>query len=290
MATYGIRSDTKEMIRHRPKSASALSHAIAVMAISHSYGFTKIPFLQEAMELSLEVIVDSQLECGGFAPGFDSAGQWDTRLSVWCTWAMLAARTGGSVNQGQREAFDRSRAFFRKTCRMKDGRFSRSQTLPLATDDSLTIAGLFMKSQLGGNNRSEARQDTKTVHDIQFPRFEMLSKAPNEWKKVDLNTMESWVFASDLLFHRKHWRKWIDALVDTLRRNQRNDGYWEPSKKDGFERGDEGGRLAATCFCILAITYSRRYLPTFDKKTIDSFNESTESLGDGGGMVIEVGD
>jgi hypothetical protein len=118
---------------------------------------------------------------------------------------------------------------------------------------AMTAEGLLCHQYLGAS-RGDAR--------LQEGAKYLLTHLPQPGK----DTSYCWYYGNQVMYHMQgeYWQQWNEAMKDTLRSTQKQDGAvagsWDP--KDKWE--EKGGRLYSTSLRVLMLEVYFRHLPLYD--------------------------
>ncbi len=241
-------------------------HVIATYAIAEAYGLTGIPFLRYTMEDAVQVILDGQLENGGWAYGFDRDGPQhiDVSLGGWIIQTLKAAELAEADNRGLRMAIENGIYGIRTmTDPMGSGLFGYSGRVPGHDPDHTMTGVAVLAMQLTGYVQSEeavagvralSRLNFNWAHDPEDPR--------NDRDKVGRWPLYAWYYITQARFQfsRDVWRPWNRQFAPGMSRTQNPDGSWCPPP--GSVEGAYGP-VYNTAFPALMLQVYYRLLPTF---------------------------
>ena len=247
----------------------AYSHGIATYAISEAYGMTKIPFLKNAMERGIKIIIDGQQECGGYDYNYKKGNRWDVSVSGWQFQALKAAYVSGSSNPKLYQTMKKSREFLKKHAygnkefAYSNGKFNHK---------NMTGIGVVSLQLLGDPSCKEVSESIETIIDKRLNGY--------VWEEARKN-LYGWYYDTQAVFQYKvinneYWKKWQRIFEKELVRNQHKEGYW---KVDGINYYQNlKGKIFSTTLCCLQLEVYYRYLPTF--RISKNFTENIENIED----------
>ena len=255
---------------------SSYGHGIATYALAECYALTKDPVLERPLRGAVEHILANQAQRsdprfkGGWGYYYDDGRTYQNdrwprvSISSWQIMALESARLGGIQIPGS--AFEDARSFllgawdrdlraFRYThspSRLRSG----YPTLPASTP-----AALFALSLLGLDPGAREFAEAR--------RF-VLDRAPQSYESFgeDAFVFEAqgnlyfWYYGSLALLRSGggSWRRWNQAMKDTLLPAQQNDGSWANiSTYAKFAGDDRGDRSYSTAMCVLTLEVYYRY-------------------------------
>lgn len=241
-------------------------HVIATYAIAEAYGLTNIPMLQRAMENAVQVILDGQMENGGWAYGFDLDGprHIDVSLGGWIIQTLKAAELARARNRGLRMAIENGIYGIRTmTDPMGTGLFGYSGRVPRHAPDhtmtgvavlALQLTGYVRSDEAVGGVRALSRLNFNWAHDPEDPR--------NHRDQVGRWPLYAWYYITQARFQfsREAWRPWNQQFAPGMSRTQNPDGSWCPPP-DSVEGAY--GPVYNTTLPALMLQVYYRLLPTF---------------------------
>jgi len=271
----------------------AYGHGIATYAIAESYAMTKIPFMQIAMERSVDIIVKGQQPGGGFDYSYKKGERWDLSVAGWQIQALKAAKVAGSANEGLGRAIEECVKFCKNTA-YANGKFGYSSA---GSGGNMTGVGVVALQLLGGGKFPETKRAMEAISKERFESYVKVADKPQEWTEISEKHLYGWYYDTQAMFNaseqlgmKKEWKAWRKIFEKVLIRAQNPEGYWET--KGHIGGADIPGRILSTCFSCLQLEVYYRYLPTFDINKMDAAAEpsSIDTVGSAGsGVVIDIG-
>ena len=293
LAEYGSQSNLKEKVFKR---GGAYTHGIATYAISEAYAMTKIPFVQAAMENSIDVLIQGQMASGGFGYSYAPGARWDMSVAGWNMQALKAGRMAGCSHQKLKDSIRKSINFCKLAYGGKGG-FGYATTA--GNHANMGGVGTVAMQLLGASDDKRVREGCERIGNVRLKAYEQVMADPTKWESLGSKNLYGWYYDTQAIFNSQNkekarWKSWRKAFESVLIRAQHDEGYWETN---GHGTGPTTpGRVLSTCWAALQLEVYYRYLPTFDKAKLDKFaaDDAAEGIdgvgdGDGGGMVIEIG-
>jgi hypothetical protein len=236
-------------------------HAIATMALCEAYGMTNDQRLKAPAQLAVRYIVNAQHSGGGwrYAPG--QAG--DTSVTGWQVQALKSAHLSGLAIP--KETLTKSGHYLDSCAGGTTFTGATYGYTGKAGSPSMTAVGLLCRQYLGWGPKNPGLiagveelkkippKDTKNpaddrVFDVYY--YYYATQVVHFYGGPDWHDM--W---------NPRMRDWLLALqVPGLGPNA---GSWNP---DGTITGSAGGRLVATCLCLLTAEVYYRHLPLYKRE------------------------
>lgn len=266
----------------------AYSHGIATYALAEAYGMTQIPFVREAMDNGIEVIVKGQQPGGGFDYNYKKGERWDVSVTGWQMQAMKAAYVSGCTNPGLERAMQKSLQFMKST--YKDGPFLySSKSMHGGQLTNMTGIGTLCLQLLGQKQCREAKGGVAHIAEKRMPTY--VNAAKGEWDDMAHKYNYGWYYDTQAVFQAQgpEWNAWNKLFQTVLIKNQNPEGYWTYKEKHRMGGDSTPGRVLSTTLCCLQLEVYYRYLPTF-KISKENFIQADGGLADEGadaGLVIE---
>ena len=289
LAEYGTQSDLERIVKRKH---GAYTHGIATYAISEAYAMTKIPFVEMAMENSIEVLINGQMRNGGFGYGYTSGPRWDMSVAGWNMQALKAARMAGSANPDLKNAIRKAVSF----CKIAyGGRGGFGYASTPGNRANMGGVGTLSMQLLGAYKDRRVIEGCERIGSTRLAIYEEILKDPSKWSTLGSKNLYGLYYDTQAIFNSQNkdkarWKAWRKAFEPTLIRAQHNEGYWETKSHGTGPTTD--GRVLSTCWAALQLEVYYRYLPTFDKERIAKFNDleddSIDNLGETDGITIEI--
>jgi len=259
-------------------------NAIGAYAVSEAFAMTRIPDLREAMNRSIQVIVNGQQPGGGWDYGYKQGARRDTSVIGWQVQALKAAQLAGSSIEGLQESLDKAINELPSVYNPEVGSFGyteRGGANLSSTSLSMTSIALLCYQLTGNARRPEARG-----------AIQLMEAARCDWENPDRYAMYRWYYYTQIKFQHGGgtWSDWNNQFAPQYVRNQNEDGSWtSPSGKLGAGGGSEVnyGPAYSTTLAALALQVYYRLLPTFavQDKQEPAEPATPEESGD---IVIEI--
>ena len=216
-------------------------HGIATYALSEAYGMTKMYMLKEPMEKALQIIIDGQQGGGAWNYDYKKAGRKDLSVSAWQVQALKAGTIAGAGNEGLADAL------YKAVPGLKSFYGNGFGYTGAGKNKKLTGAGVLGLQLLGHAQDAETQGGLNAFADM----------TPS-WPKEGGGTY-GWYYTTQARFQNGGplWKKWNDAMLPMLVKNQEADGHWE--SRSTHRACD----VYDTTLCCLSLEVYYRYLPTF---------------------------
>lgn len=245
----------------------AYSHGIATYAIAEAYGMTHIPFLKDAMERGIDVIIKGQQHGGGFNYRYEKGERWDVSVSGWQFQALKAAYISGSSNPDIYPAINKSKQFL-KNSTYKDYKFAYSNGK--FNHPNMTGIGVVSLQLLGDPNCKEVSGAMQTIMGSRLDGYKWVNAGKN---------LYGWYYDTQAVFqygmvNKEAWNQWRPVFEKELVSNQHQEGYWLVPTGHG-NGSDLKGKVFSTTLCCLQLEVYYRYLPTF--QISKEFGESVKA-------------
>ncbi len=230
------------------------AHGQAAIVLCEAYAMTRDPQLREPAQKALDFIVRAQHPAGGWR--YDPGQAGDTSV---LGWQLMALRSG-------------KMAYLRVPDRVFAG---ASRYLDQAQADR--YGGRYAYLPGGGATATMTAEALLCRQYLGWPRDHQGLKAgayyllnENRPSSQKLDTSMPWFYyiyyATQVMHHMggDFWRKWNDAMKETLLTTQRKTGSlagsWDPL--DQF--GRQGGRIYTTALAICTLEVYYRHMPLYD--------------------------
>ncbi len=236
-------------------------HAIATMALCEVFGMTNDPRLKAPAQLAVRFIVAAQHSGGGWRYSPGQAG--DTSVTGWQVQALKSAHLAGLAIP--KETLTRANQFLDSVA---GGKTFTGTTYGYNTKgpvQSMTAVGLLCRQYLGWGPKNPGL----------IAGVDELKKVPprDNKKKDNPPTLDYYYYyyATQVLHFYggpdwyDYWNpRMRDWLIDLQNKGSGpNAGSWSP---DGKLTGSAGGRLVATCLCLLTQEVYYRHLPLYKRE------------------------
>ena len=239
------------------------SHAIATLALTEAYYFSKSPLLKPTAQKAIHYIQRARNPYGAWHYDVPPIGDNDTSITGWMVFALTSAKDAGlKVDEA---ALEGSLAWIDEVTDPASGRVgydafgslsSRTNVnayFPRERGEAMTAVGLLSRIFLG---------QTPKQDDILKKHADLLLRTLPEWDSEGHSTdMYYWYYGTYAMFQLggSHWRAWERALKPAILENQRTDGdekgSWDPVGPWGYV----GGRIYSTALLTLSIEVYYRY-------------------------------
>jgi len=238
---------------------SMYEHAIATMALCEAYGMTADKKLQPRAQSAVDYIVKAQHAAGGWRYSPGQAG--DTSVTGWQIQALKSAHLAGL--KVPKEALTKANGFLDSVA----GGTPNGSTygyVNKGASPSMTAVGLLCRQYLGWGPKNPGLIGGVEVLKQMPPRD---VRKPDDNRQMDIYY---YYYATQVMhfyggpdwheFWNPRMRDWLLNLQVTG--NGPNAGSWNP---DGTFTGSAGGRLLATCLCLLTQEVYYRHLPLYKR-------------------------
>lgn len=250
-------------------------HSIATYAVSEAYGLTQIPFLRNAMEAGIQVILDGMHAGGSWDYDYRSGPEAhiDTSLSGWHIQALKAAQMSGARNLGIDTALDASmqglksmatghaRGLFRYGTRLREEE----------SDVSMTGVAVLCMQLAGYALDADARAGIQALRNVNFAwhRGENDARGVGEWP------IYAWYYITQARFHQggRTWDTWNRQFAPALCDTQNDDGSWPPAP---HSREARYGPVYITALNALMLQVYYRLLPTFQEIEVQAVDPDAD--------------
>ncbi len=234
------------------------------IAICELYGMTKEARFKEPAERSIQYILKSQSNEGGwrYSPKVDS----DLSVTGWILMALQSARMAGlDVPQ---ENLRRVERFLDKIALAGGSRYPyrRGEKAKL----SMTAEGLLCRQYLGWK-----QSDPRLIEGLEY-----ITSPENLISFEENRDAYYWYYATQAAHHMEgeYWKRWNEVMRQAIPEQQvkrgGQAGSWNPLEPTRDQWEAHGGRLYVTCLHIYMLEVYYRHLPLYSKvySYIDSLN------------------
>ena len=255
--------DDTGLIGDSSSHAFIYDHALATLALSENYYYTKSPLQKRSTQEAVYYIQRARHPYGAWSYEVPNIGRNDTSVTGWMVFALSAAREAGL--EVDPAAFDGALSWFDEATDPATGRVGydamgtlsarnvSNEHYPPEKGEALTAVGLLCRIFLG--------QDPGE-HPILIKHAELLQRTPPEWDAGGFGCdMYYWYYATYAMFQLggRWWRTWESTLDATVIETQRKDGdergSWDPVGPWGYS----GGRVYSTALMTLTLQVRYRY-------------------------------
>ena len=239
------------------------NHSIAGLALAEAAGMARVPDTVRAAQAAVDYSVNIHQDPG--AGGSDKKG-WrynpkqpgDISVSGWFIMQLKSAKIAGlkvdpSGFQGAINFLDSVEVEKANPNEPYSGHRYGYQPGRVLSKHRNTAMGVLGRMFLGWKRE-----------DLQGGVEYMIKEGgvPN-WGSVD---MYYWYYATIVCFQQggEIWKKWKEAMIPTLRDNQRHDGDEDGSWDPAGAFGDRWGRVGSTALGCLCVEVYYRYMPMYE--------------------------
>lgn len=236
--------------------AQIYCHGMATIAIGEAYGMTNDPTLREPLSRAIKYIVSLQNSSDGGWRYEKGQELGDVSIFGWQLLALKSAATAGLDVPG--EAWEGAIDFLKRNGQGKYGglaayRFYRDTNGQLRKENpkpSMTAEALFSRQILGMKRTNPASTEA-----VEFLMQHLPRRATYD--------LYYWYYGTLAMYHHggAEWKKWNDALRETLVSDQRTTGHATGSWDARSPWGDYGGRVFSTAMSTLCLEVYYRFLP-----------------------------
>ncbi|MCX6997967.1 MAG: terpene cyclase/mutase family protein [Kiritimatiellaeota bacterium] len=243
-------------------------HGIATYAICESFGMTRIPTLQEAMDKAVDVILQGQQKPGGgWDYNYAKGARRDTSVSAWQIQALKAAVIAGCTVPGLKEALELAAKDLKSVQDPASGRFGYEHRGNGSW--AMTGAGVLCLQMLGSGRDNETLLGLKALQGY-TPKWE----EGGDWAHYGMYYITQAKFQESAAA----FSAWNPVFVPLYCRNQNKDGSWSAMKKSN-EEGQ--GAVYTTTLATLTLEVFVRVLPSYTGKVFtDNVKPATTNAGD----------
>ena len=247
-------------------------HGMATIALGEAYGMTRDRTLREPLARAIQYIVAAQYPDGSWRYTDwrqlkDPAG--DMSLFGWQLMALKSARTAGLEvpNASLNKAID---FLIANGDELKARRASQSGGLASyragageRPKPSMTAEALFCKQMLGIK-----RTNKSSLEAVEY----LLQNLPQHSKQ----DLYYWYYGTLAMYHHggEAWRRWNEAMRDSLVADQRTDGDYAGSWNPRAPWGDYGGRVFSTAISTLCLEVYYRFLPLYQMEQAERLEQN----------------
>lgn len=244
-------------------------HAIATLAITEAYYFSKSPLIKKTAQQAINYILNARNPYLAWRYEVPPDGQNDTSVTGWMVFALKSAEEGGL--KIDKTAYDGALSWLDEVTDTATGRCgydsvgSQSSRIdrvndhfPRAKTEAMTAVALLCRFFMG---------QTPEENPIMKQHADLLATALPEWtadgySKDNCNDVYYWYYGSYAMYQmggKDYWEKWNKAMKKAVLESQRKDGdflgSWDPNGPWGFS----GGRVYSTATMVLCLEVYFRY-------------------------------
>jgi hypothetical protein len=241
------------------------NHAIATLAITEAYYFSKNPLIRSTAQDAINYILRARNPYSAWRYEVPPNGENDTSVTGWMVFALKSAEEGGL--KIDKDAYAGALSWIDEVTDPATGRVgydtigSLSSRIPRVNDhfpaekgEAMTAVGLLSRFFMG--------QDPEKQPIMEKHADLMASNLPvwdPEGRGCD---MYYWYYGSYAMYQmggNKHWEVWNKAMKKAVLESQRKDGdflgSWDPVGPWGYS----GGRVYSTAAMVLCLEVYFRY-------------------------------
>ena len=238
-------------------------HAIAALAITEAYYFSRNPILKRTAQKAINFINSARNAYGAWRYDVPPIGENDTSVTGWMVLALTSAKE--AKLDIDPEALSDSLLWLDEVTDTATGRVgydglgilsSRTKAnehFPPEKGEAMTAVGLLCRFFLGQDPESNP---------IMEKHADIIARSVPEWDPQGFGTdMYYWYYGSYAMFQMggKHWKEWKTAMEKAVVNSQRKDGdekgSWDPVGPWGYV----GGRVYSTALMVLCLEVYFRY-------------------------------
>ena len=238
-------------------------HALATLAITEAYYFSKSPLIKRVAQLGINYIHKARNPYGAWRYDVPPIGDNDTSITGWMIFALASARD--AKLKVDPEALNGGLSWIDEVSDPANGRVgydgfgsqssrtAANEHYPREKGEAMTAVGLLCRIFLG--------QDPGD-NDIMEKHADLLLKTLPEWDEEGFGCdMYYWYYGTYAMYQMggKHWKGWEAAMKKAVVETQRQDGdekgSWDPVGPWGYS----GGRVYSTALMTLCIEVYFRY-------------------------------
>jgi hypothetical protein len=251
------------LIGSAAQHAFLYDHAIATLALSEAYHFSRSPLLKPAVAQAVAFIHRSRNPYGAWRYDSPPTGEDDTSVTGWMVFALTSARDAGF--EVDPAALEGALAFLDAVTDPVSGRVGYAErgspssrtpgNLAYPTDgaEALTAVGLLCRVFLG---------QTPGQAPVMERHAALLRAAPPRWAPEERGCdMYYWYYGTYAMFQLggRDWAAWNRTMDAAIVRTQREDGHARGSWDPVGPWGHVGGRVYATALMTLSLEVYYRY-------------------------------
>ncbi len=275
-------------------SADSYAHAIATYAVSEGFALTQVPFLRDAMDKGVAIIIKGQQANGGWTYGYAQNGRRDTSVGGWQIQALKAASSAGCSHPDLPECMRRAAAgmklqYYDQKSGAAPGRMSIG-TLGGATLGGGDQVGTFTYAATGNGRTTAGGGPSMTA--VGTLSLEFLGEGASmearggrgylrqtscDWLRPGGWPLYNWYYTTQAIFQgqgvpgnttgKEDWKQWNNMFAKAFVNNQNPDGSWRsPTKgEDGSWILDGTGSVYGTALGALTLMVYYRILPSYQR-------------------------
>ena len=240
------------------------NHAIAALAISEAYYFSKSPMIKSTAQKAMNYITRARNPYGAWRYDVPPVGDNDTSVTGWMIFALKSAEEAGLKTDP--EAFTGGMNWIDEVTDQANGRVgydsigSMSSRVTGINDDfppehgeAMTAVGLLCRFFVG--------QEPKDTPIMKKHAALMLDKLPTWDPDGKQNDMYYWYYGAYAMYQMggTHWKKWNTAMKPAVLDSQSREGHLKGSWNPIGPWGYSGGRVYSTAIGVLCLEVYFRY-------------------------------
>ena len=255
------------------KHSSSYEHGIATYALGEMYtlarlGSRSLPGMKEAFEKGVELILDNQLEDGGWGYGeggdycYRRTGRGDLSVTGWQYQALKAAKNTSLKIKNLHKGIDHAVDYLLAS-QTKDGGFGNTNRDAGYNQWNLSGCGLLGLQTLG-----KTAKKSVTDKGIEF-LTNFVTAEPLDWNK-NCN-LYAWYYMTQTMFQAggDSWKMYNQQLLPQILENQGPDGVWKTERPNSpIAASSTAGadrEIYRQVLCTLQLEVYYRYLKVADR-------------------------
>jgi len=262
----------------RPTGAhTAYGHAMATYALAEAYTMTGNILLKQPLERGVKIIMDGQMDNGGYDYDYKQETRNDLSLGAWHVQALKASRIAlpddPEIKKYLNSAMDGMLAGSKMDSNGGRGfTYSMNGNGDVGSPRNIVTAAGGLTLYLSGRGQSKEARETMDF----LERFTSSDTLPT-WGTEDPQNayggiINLWYYAVQAFFQEnpdgKNFKRYMPSMVRALVQNQASDGHWLCYT----ERGAGQGPTYNTTLAALGLMVYYRYLPTTQAENIQPAN------------------
>ena len=263
------------------KHSSSYEHGIATYALGEMYtlarlGSRSLPGMKEAFEKGVELILDNQLEDGGWGYGeggdycYRRTGRGDLSVTGWQYQALKAAKNTSLKIKNLHKGIDHAVDYLLAS-QTKDGGFGNTNRDAGYNQWNLSGCGLLGLQTLG-----KSAKKSVTDKGIKF-LTDFVTAEPLDWNK-NCN-LYAWYYMTQTMFQAggDSWKMYNQQLLPQILENQGPDGVWKTERPNSpIAASSTAGadrEIYRQVLCTLQLEVYYRYLKVADREEGSFFDQ-----------------
>jgi hypothetical protein len=247
------------------KHGNGYGHAIKTYALAEAYAMTGIPFLEEAMNKCIRIVIDGQQKGGSYHYNYNlnEGEKQDLSVAGWNYQALKAAYGAGCQESGLVGSIQKAVSWLKRHGAGDDSgngfpyNAAKSST---GKKHTMRAVGVLCLQLYGEGDFPAIKDEIQVIATQDLARLDF-NNPPQE-------SLYGWYYATQAMFQQqgKEWKAWNKKFQRELSKSQHSEGYWEyPGKFHGETNDATTDRVYATTLCALMLTVYYRYLPSTQK-------------------------